>query len=1589
MSTVNIEINGKKYVVPKGITVARAAKMQGIYVPSFSERAEDMGLNAPDRKKISTCLINGELRPAAGNTYVEEGMVVVTESEEITAFRKNVLLDILKTHSGDCIAPCQRECPTHIDVMGFLNLAHEGRFIEALETIKDENPIPLACGFVCPAFCEQGCRRHLVDSPVAINAVKRYCSELNLARNISFTPPIAPKTGKRVAIIGAGPAGLTCAYYLTLKGHSCTIFEMNEGVGGMMRYGIPEYRLPKAQLDKEVYDILRLGIELKLGQKYGRDFAIEDLKKDGFDLAFFGIGCWGSSAMRIRNEHAEGVVSGIDFLAAVERKEKVVTGDNVIVVGGGNTAIDAARTAVRLGAKRVTIMYRRSRNEMPAFPPEVVAAEEEGVELQFLNTPQEIMMEDGKMVAMKCVRLELGEPDSSGRRRPVEIPGSEFIIEPSLVIAAIGQFMAGADVFEKEGIPLSRWKTIQGDETTGRVNDFVYTGGDCLLGACTVIQCIGNAKVISYYMDAQLRNMEKPDMPKKLYEHVMGKKLDDVDPTPFQRRPKIPRQKMPELDPKYRRHNTEMVDLGFTKKQVLEETKRCLQCGCTDSVNCELRHIATYLGVEQPETTIETAQVDMSDPFYKVDTGKCVHCGHCIDTCSDIRHRFCIDVEDLEPVPLGDELLREMANTDCESCGSCVDVCPVNCRSDKRKYQRPEKVTKTICPYCGCGCSLKVGTRYGKIVNVVGDPTSMASHGQLCVKGRYGLDFVSSHRRLLHPLIRDPTTKTLVEVSWGEALDFIARKLKTIKSKYGSRSIAGLCSARCSNEDNYIFQKFIRGVIGTNSVDHCARLCHASTVSGLAMSLGSGAMTNTSDDLLHSKCIIVIGSNTSEAHPIIALRIKKAVHDHGATLIVIDPRSIELTKFAKYHLRQRSGSDVAVINAIMNVILTEELHNPEFIEKYTENFEEARESIMRMTPELAAAISGVEPELIRQAAREYAKAETGALVWAMGITQHATGTDNVLSLANLAMITGHVGRLGAGLFPLRGQNNVQGACDMGGLPDVFTGYQKVFNPEARAKMEKEWQLEEGTLDDEVGLTVTDMIEQLDEGKLHALYVMGENPAISDPNVNHFRKAVEKTDLLVVQDIFLTETAKMADIVLPSASALEKDGTVTNTERRVQLMEKVCDIPGDARLDWEIICDLAWRMGYKMHYDSAAQVCEEIARVTPSYGGIVHSRLQGSDTLQWPCPNLDHPGTPILHKDGKFSRGKGKFYAVEFRDAVELPDYSIPGAVLLTTGRVLQHYHTGTMTRKSHGLNVLEPRPFVEVSKEDAEALGIEDGEYIRVKNTRGAIVAKTRIRYVAKGTIFIPFHFHEGAANKLTIDAADPIAKIPELKVCAAYIEKLLPEERVGLDDESKGLEKLPTFESVSISDVTAVVVVNRDKKTRRIERAFMPRGDTSVIEHILTVLRPIFEDRIMIVTDAPDTSRSYKELQKLGVNVVTDMVHEKGAIGNVYTGLVHMQTKWGFFLCGNMLNVREEFIHKLVDVAGQVCTDAVIPVDDSSVQSLHALYTKDCAPFVKDQIDEGDFKVCDFYSRVDSHLWNVPESDYDVFEVLGASCGQ
>lgn len=795
---------------------------------------------------------------------------------------------------------------------------------------------------------------------------------------------------------------------------------------------------------------------------------------------------------------------------------------------------------------------------------------------------------------------------------------------------------------------------------------------------------------------------------------------------------------------------------------------------CEKSGACDLERYAYELGVSTTRFQGEkhAYPIDETNPFFVRDYNKCILCGRCVTACNEVQFVEAIDLTHRGfNTRVAAPFDRPLQESTCIFCGQCVAVCPVGALTEKlRRFKGREwelRKVATVCPYCGVGCNIELSVKDDRIIKVTSPATGVVNEGRLCVKGKFGFDYVNSPDRLTTPLIREGGKDgRFREASWEEALDVVASRLRQIKEESGPDSLAVTTSAKCTNEENYLLQRFARAVLGTNNVDHCARLCHASTVTGLGMAFGSAAMTNSIGEIRYADCIFIIGSNTSENHPVIALEVKEAVRRGGAKLIVADPRKIEMVEFADLWLRQKPGTDVALINGMVNVIISENLYDAEFVRRRTEGFEQLKEGIKDYHPSYVAQITGVPADDLCKAARTYARSPRASILYAMGITQHVAGTDNVLALANLALLTGNVGKESSGVNPLRGQNNVQGACDMGALPNFLPGYQLVVDKDVRGRFEEAWQT---PLPDQPGLTLMEMMHEAEAGEIKGMYIMGEDPVLSHPNSARVVKGLKNLDFLVVQDIFLSETAKLADVVLPGVSFAEKDGTFTNTERRIQRVRKAIEPIGESRADWLIISELASKLGHPMRYEGPEVIMDEIASLTPIYGGVHYDRLNGRG-LQWPCRDRQDLGTRYLHKD-QFPRGLGKFHPIGYQEPSELPDDEYP--FILSTGRVLFHWHGGTISRRSTGLTGIYPEAKVEINPQDAEVLRCSDGDLVQVVSRRGKVIAKAMVTDRSpQGVVFMTFHFREAAANLLTVDTLDPVAKIPEFKICSVQINK-------------------------------------------------------------------------------------------------------------------------------------------------------------------------------------------------------------------------
>ena len=778
---------------------------------------------------------------------------------------------------------------------------------------------------------------------------------------------------------------------------------------------------------------------------------------------------------------------------------------------------------------------------------------------------------------------------------------------------------------------------------------------------------------------------------------------------------------------------------------------------------------------------------DTSHPAIAVNLDACIQCGLCVRACREVQVNDVIGFSGRgSNTKIVFDFDDDLGASTCVGCGECVQACPTGALMPKNVLNEeqeliltPDREVNSICPYCGVGCQLTYQISNDKIISVEGR-SGPANKGRLCVKGRYGFDYIANPERLVNPLIRLPDCSKknslpfdpanpythFRDATWEEALTEVGKSFKNIKDRNGGNSLAGFGSAKGSNEEAYLFQKLIRTGFKTNNVDHCTRLCHASSVAALLENIGSGAVTAPFSEAVNSEVIWIIGANPTVNHPVAATFIKNAAQN-GSKLYVLDPRGQALDRYSKDSLNFKPGTDVSLLNAIIYTIIDEKLYDLEYINNYTEGFNDLKKSILPFSPKKMEDICGISANRIKSIAREYAKAKSAIIFWGMGVSQHTHGTDNARCLISLALLTGNIGKPGSGLHPLRGQNNVQGASDAGLIPMFYPDYKSVEGDHSKF-MNDYWHTE---LDDKKGLTVVEIIEAAYEGKLKGLYIMGENPAMSDPDQNHARAALSNLEHLVVQDIFPTETAAFADVILPASAWPEKDGTVTNTDRKVQLGRKAVPMPGEAKQDWWIIKEIGLKMGLNWNYESAKEIFNEMKDVMPSLNGITWERLQKEDSVTYPCKDEKSPGTELLFREGfPTKNGRGRMTPTAILPPDEIPDEEYP--LVLTTGRLLEHWHTGSMTRRADVLDKIESTAEVHINPFQLNKIGAKPGDLLTVKTRRGEIKLSARVdKNLQNDVIFIPFCFNEASANLLTNSALDPFGKIPELKYCAAKIE--------------------------------------------------------------------------------------------------------------------------------------------------------------------------------------------------------------------------
>jgi formate dehydrogenase major subunit len=1004
MTKLRVNIDGIEVTGYKGQTILQLAMENGIEIPNlcYDSRLKIYG-------SCGLCVVEVEGVPKllrACATEISDNMVIRTRSERIDQSRKTALELLLSNHTGDCKAPCQLACPAETDCQGYVGLIANGEYEEAVDLIKEKLPLPASIGRVCPHPCEDACRRNFVDKPVAIAALKRFVGDIVLQKGSGLKADIKPSTGKRVAVIGGGPSGLSCAYFLAREGHKPVIYEAMPKAGGMLRYGIPQYRLPKDVLDMEIELIKETGVEINTGIRIGKDLSLDYLKEN-FDAVYVSIGAWKSTGIGCEGEDLEGVLGGIDFLVSVAQNKPVRIGERVAVIGGGNTAMDAARTAVRLGAKKVMVVYRRTEQEMPAEELEVREAREEGVEFNFLLAPIEIIGQNGKVSKMRCQKMKMGEPDASGRRRPIPIEGEELTLEVDTVIAAIGQRV---DASGLESIGLSKKGTIQYDQTTFQTPvEGVFAGGDSAAGPGIAIEAIAQGKkaagVICGYLEGKV-------VPVSERFYVKQENLTKED---FMDKEVKPRIEARVMEPDARKRNFLEVAEMYTEEQAKTEAERCMECGCGDVFECKLLVYANEYNVESGKFDGAKTETDLEDrhPFIDRNPDKCILCGLCVRICSEITGITALGLVDRGfDTIIKPEFGMQLKDTDCISCGQCISVCPVGALQERLSIEKnvpvEQKITSSVCSYCSMGCGTNLATRGSMLVRSLPDRRSKVDNGLLCVKGRFGFDYAQDKNRLTKPMIK--VDGRLKEAAFGEAFTHAAKQLNNIRSLYGDSSVAVLSSARLTNEESFLLAKLAGDVLNTENLASSSNGCDT----GIREVLGYNASANTFDELVSTELILYVGGECYENHPVMGMKLLAAAKA-GAKLITISPERIKAGEWADLEIR---GEDrLEFIKGMLKFAIDSGKVNEKQVEASASGYQA-----------LKTALDGVVPsELAVKAADMYCGAKKALIV----IDELSVSGDAAKALADLAVITGKIGSPRSGIILLKAMNNSQGAYDMG------------------------------------------------------------------------------------------------------------------------------------------------------------------------------------------------------------------------------------------------------------------------------------------------------------------------------------------------------------------------------------------------------------------------------------------------------------------------------------------------------------------------------------------------------------------------------
>ncbi|MCX6137793.1 MAG: molybdopterin-dependent oxidoreductase [Ignavibacteriales bacterium] len=1139
----------------------------------------------------------------ACSTKVAEGMKIQTRSERVRKARKTCLELLLSDHYADCFGPCRLNCPADVDIQGYMSLIHLGKFKEAVALIKEKNPLPLVCGRVCTRKCELNCRRAIVDEPVGIDFLKRYAADQDMIGEM-WKPETKADNGTRVAIIGGGPAGLTSAYYLAIEGYRPTIFESLPELGGMLRYGIPEYRLPKEVLDKEIGWITSFGVEVKTNISLGKDFTIDDLFAQGFKSVFVALGAQVGKPMQVENEYVPGVLTGVDFLRQVQLKTNPPVGGRVVVVGGGNTAVDAARTSLRLGAKEVILLYRRTRSEMPANIVEIEAAEHEGVKMELLAAPVRINIEGDRLASVECIRMELGEPDASGRRRPVPMKGSEYSLTCDWVISAIGQDTNLTGVDGDEKIKVTKWKTLSAkDGTFDTDRPGVFAGGDVVTGPADAIDAIAAGRMAARAIDKYIgTGVIEPLTQRFESKRDNFHKLTAADIPVTERSEQHKLSEIPALE---RILGFREVESGYDDQTAITESFRCAECGCDVGLACRLQDYCTEYGVEQKRFVgaFNKYKVDTRHPYIKIDSNKCIRCGRCVNTCSEV-----LNISALGFVNRGFRTIvkpameKALQETNCVSCGNCIDVCPTGALVEKMPFRRsgPWKMEAVynVCNYCSVGCNITLQVKTPDLFYVMGaPPDTKPNNGELCMWGRFGYQHYLDGSRALKPMVRKEGA--LVPATWEEAFAEIKNGVQRIRDAHSPDAFIVSASPKLTNEELYLAGRFARTALGTNNILSFHRAVNEADYHALDNMLGITSSTVTMEDVENADLYIVVGGNPTVETPVIGWRMKRRIKN-GTPSIVINSAQIDLTRYATVWADARRGTATQLLNGVIAELIRRGAVDQKFIVINTENFGQFKEAAAKYHRTEVASITGVAPETIERIAEILADPSKKIVAYYHIESRMDRATGDLAALASLLTIIGKISGNGSGLALLTGQCNNTGMQTSGFDASLLPGGYSIKNSDAMKKTSGKWNAD---LQKMIDVSGSNIGRKLRSDTIRSAFVLGENPAAA-PEHNGL---INNLEFLVVADMFLTETAQAADVFLPLSGYLETDGHLTNWCGMEQRTNPIGE-PLNGYRTADIIACLAELAGQKIEFGSIEEVTDELKGFGINRGNAEKIRL---------------------------------------------------------------------------------------------------------------------------------------------------------------------------------------------------------------------------------------------------------------------------------------------------------------------------------------------------------------------------------------------